>query len=146
MACVSNHRALLAWVLVLVFAGMSSARETRNDPDFVASRATAIVHRIVQGLSEGDYSLYTQDFSKSMKEAQTRDGFLDLQRKLQKFLGKFQSVEYLGFYEQYGGIITLFKARFSKEKEDVLIKLVLDGKKADPQVTGLWFDSPSLEK
>lgn len=146
MSFAATYRALLAWGLVLVFASMAYARDTRIDPEFIASRATAIVHRIVQGLAEGDYSLYTQDFSKSLKDAQSREGFLDLQRKLQKFLGKFQSMEYLGFYEQYGGIITIFKARFSKEKEDVVIKLVLDAKKADPQVTGLWFDSPSLEK
>lgn len=142
----ATYKALMAWTLVLVSVGSLSALEGRRDPDFIASRATAIVHRILQGISEGDYSLYTKDFSKSMKDSQTRDGFLDVQRNLQKSLGKFQSVEYVGFYEQYGGIITLFKARFSKEKEDVLIRLVLDGKKADPQVTGLWFDSPSLEK
>jgi hypothetical protein len=146
MSLGTSRKALCAVGLVLVLAGIASAKESKIDPDFVASRATAVVHRIVQGLSEGDYSLFTQDFSKAMKDAQTRDSFLELQRKLQKSLGKFQSLEYLGYYEQYGGIITLFKARFRKEKEDVLIKVVLDGKKAEPQVTGLWFESPSLEK
>ena len=55
-------------------------------------------------------------------------------------------MEYLGFYEQYGKIITLFKARFTKEKEDVLIKLVFDSKEREPLIDGLWFDSPSLVK
>jgi len=146
MKSLAAHRALTAWTLVLLSAGALCALDTKRDPDLIASRATAIVHRIMQGISEGDYSLYTQDFAKVMKDSQTREGFLEVQRNLQKTLGKFQSVEYLGFYEQYGGIITLFKSRFSKEKEDVLIKLVLDGKKAGLQVTGLWFDSPALEK
>ena len=45
-----------------------------------------------------------------MKKAQSRETFLDLQKRLQKKLGKFKSMEYLGYYEQYGKIITLFKA------------------------------------
>ena len=133
-------------VLLLMSVGTLNALDSKKDPDFVAARATAIMHRIMQGISEGDYSLYTQDFSKTMKDSQNRESFLQVQRNLQKSVGKFQSIEYLGFYEQYQGIITLFKARFSKEKEDVLIKLVLDGKRSEPQVTGLWFDSPALEK
>ena len=139
-------KTLMVCMLLLTSAGTLSALEGKRDPDVIAGRATAIMHRVLQGISEGDYSLYTQDFSKSMKDSQNREAFLQVQRNLQKSVGKFQSLEYLGFYEQYSGIITLFKARFSKEREDVLIKLVIDGKRSDPQVTGLWFDSPSLEK
>ena len=81
-----------------------------------------------------------------MKQSQTRENFLDLQRSLQKAVGKFQSLEYLGFYSQYGNLITLFKARFSKDKDDVLIRLVMEGYGDDSKITGLWFDSPALEK
>lgn len=81
-----------------------------------------------------------------MKQAQDREAFLLLQRSLQKHLGKLKSVEYLGSYKQLGQIITLFKANFIKEKDDVLIKLVLEDKNGEFRVTGLWFDAPSMEK
>ncbi len=137
----------LALVLILfLFPGVTQAAEFAGDADQIKEQATAILERIVQAISEGDYELYTRDFSKQMKNAQDRQSFLQLQSNLQRSLGKFKSLEYLGFYIQYGGAITLFKVRFSKEKEDVLIKLVLDSKKSPPQVTGLWFDSPALEK
>ena len=55
-------------------------------------------------------------------------------------------MEYFGLYVQRGNTITLFKARFSREKDDVLIKLVLEGVEQELRVTGLWFDSPSLDK
>ena len=55
-------------------------------------------------------------------------------------------MEYLGSYKQLGQIITLFKGHFSKEKDDVLIKLVLEPHDGEFKVTGLWFDAPSLEK
>lgn len=112
--------------------------------DLIKTQATDIVRGIIEGLSEGDYSLFTSHFSEDMKKAQSRETFLQLQKSLQKKLGIVRSVEYLGHYVQYGGTVTLFKARFSKEPEDVLIKLVLDRDKPSPMVTGLWLDSPRL--
>ncbi len=144
-----RHMKKMLLPLVLVFSLLSSvseAAESHGNADQIKDQATAALERIIQAISEGDYGLYTRDFSKRMKDSQDRESFLNLQSNLRRGLGKFKSMEYLGFYIQYGGAITLFKARFSKEKEDVLIKLVLDLQKSPPQVNGLWFDSPSLEK
>jgi hypothetical protein len=138
---------LLALVLILSwFPCVIQAAEAAGDSEQIKEQATAALERIMRAISEGDYVLYTRDFSKRMKDSQDRESFLQLQSKLQRSLGKFKSMEYLGSYVQYGGTITLFKARFSKEKEDVLIKLVVNPKKSPPQITGLWFDSPALEK
>jgi len=112
----------------------------------VKDQAADIVKGIIEGLAEGDYALFTSHFSDAMKKAQSRDTFLQLQKNLQKKLGTFRSLEYLGYYRQYGGTVTLFKARFSKEPEDVLVKLVLDRDSSSPLVTGLWLDSPRLAK
>jgi len=122
------------------------AAELSGKVEQIKDQSTLALERIMQAISEGDYGLYTRDFSKQMKDSQDRESFLQLQSNLQRSLGKFKSMEFLGFYVQYGGTITLFKARFSKEKEDVLIRLVLDRKKSPAHITGLWFDSPALEK
>jgi hypothetical protein len=119
-------------------------RETQVAPDNVREISSEILKTIVDALSEGDYSLYESRFSSEVRKAQTMDAFLELQKRLQKKLGKFKSMEYLGFYLQAGSVVTLFKARFTKEKDDVLIKLVLEGNKPTPLATGLWFDSPRL--
>jgi hypothetical protein len=136
-------------LLALGFALLPAWGETADmsgHADQVKEQATAALEGIIQAIYQGDYALYTHDFSKQMKDSQDRESFLQLQSNLQRGLGKFKSMEYLGFYSQYGGAVTLFKARFSKEKEDVLIRLVLDRKKSPPKITGLWFDSPALEK
>ncbi|MBM4326278.1 MAG: hypothetical protein FJ118_03855 [Deltaproteobacteria bacterium] len=101
---------------------------------------------IIEGLAQGDYTVYSVRFSSAMKSAQNRTMFLQFKTNVRKNLGSPQSVEYLGSYEQEGNTITLFKARFSKEKDDVLIKLVLDRATPDAQVTGLWFEAPSLSR
>jgi hypothetical protein len=118
--------------------------EDTADP--IEGEATRIVTEIIKGISEGDYKRYIGNFSKKLKKAQSRETFLLIQKSMQKSLGKFRSVKYLGHYVQSGNTITLFKARFKKDKDDVLIKLVLRGKGANLRVTGIWFDSPRLSK
>lgn len=137
---------LLSFLCVFSWSHAGAAAVNVDDPEQIKTRATMLIEEIIQGISEGDYSLYSRQFSRPMKESQTRENFLELQRSLQKAIGKFQSLQYLGFYAQHGNLITLFKARFSKDKDDVLIRLVIEGYGADSKVTGLWFDSPALEK
>jgi hypothetical protein len=137
---------LLSILCVFSWSHAWAATVNVDDLDQIRTRATMLIEEIIQGISEGDYALYSRQFSKPMKESQTRENFLELQRSLQKAIGKFQSLQYLGFYSQHGNLVALFKARFSKDKDDVLIRLVMEGYSADAKVTGLWFDSPALEK
>ncbi len=122
------------------------AKAEDNDPELLRESASRILGSLIQSVFEGDFNSYTRDFSPAMKKAQNREAFLLLQRNLQKALGKLKTMEYLGSYKQLGEYITLFKGRFSKEKDDVLIKLVLEEHGGEYHVTGLWFDAPSLEK
>lgn len=144
-ATLKSRTYILVAVFLAVLASASSA-VGRDDPEFLQTSALNIFENIIQGTSQGDYDLFTRNFSPMMKQAQDREAFLLLQRNLQKNLGKLKSVEYLGSYRQLGQIITLFKANFSKEKDDVLIKLVLEERNGEFKVTGLWFDAPSMEK
>jgi hypothetical protein len=132
------------WILVLAFCSSSSAKSV--DPELLQAKASRILENIIDGLSEGDYNLYTKNFAGMLKDSLDRESFLKLQRETQKALGKYKSSEYMGYYQQYGSVITLFKARFAKEKDDVLIKLILDGAGDEAKVTGLWLDTPALEK
>ncbi len=116
------------------------------DDSSIESTASKILSNVLKGLSEGDYTLYAGNFSGILKESLDRESFLKLQKNIQKSLGKSKGWNYLGYYRQYGNIIALFKAKFSKDRDDVLIKLVLDDAGTDAGVNGLWFDSPALEK
>jgi hypothetical protein len=146
-----NKRFFVPWCLLitasLIFLvaplpGLSqTAKETSNPKP-----PTDLLQNIFDGLAQGDFFKYSSEFSPVMKEAQTRESFLDLQKKIQKSLGKVRTINYLGYYVQKGNYIHLFKGHFTKEKDDVLVKLVLDSNKPSALVTGLWLDSPALEK
>lgn len=137
---------MLILVILPLLLGTGPRRAPDAPPrgDVLAAEAPDVVHGVMQGLAEGDYDLYARDFSDALKSGISREDFLALQRKIQKRLGKMKSLDLLGHYVQQGEVITLFKARFSKDKDDVLIKLVMDGAKNAPVVTGLWFDCPAL--
>ena len=121
------------------------ASADKLDNNRIKAQSALVLEEIIRGISEGDYNLYSRNFSQAMKSAHTREIFLELQKNLQKNLGKFQSMEYIGFLNQSNNLIVIFKARFGKEKDDVEIRLVLEDRD-HPQVTGLWFDSPALTR
>jgi hypothetical protein len=121
------------------------ASADKLDNNRIKAQSALVLEEIIRGISEGDYNLYSRNFSQAMKSAQTREIFLELQKNLQKNLGKFQSMEYIGFLNQFNNLIVIFKARFGKEKDDVEIRLVLEDRD-NPKVTGLWFDSPALTR
>jgi hypothetical protein len=141
-----RNAAALASICLILLALCSQASAKPVDPELLQAKAAKILENIIDGLAEGDYNLYTKNFSGILKDSLDRESFLKLQRETQKALGKYKSSEYMGFYVQYGSVITLFKAKFTKEKDDVLIKLILDGSGDEAKVTGLWLDTPALEK
>lgn len=141
-----NLLLVVAHVLLLVSFFAAPVVAIEVNPEELRIQATETLQGILAGLSEGDYGKYTEHFAKSLKGEVDRDTFLQIQRNMQRKLGKFNSQEYLGFYSRGGNVIALFKARFTKEKDDVLISLVLERVKGNPVVAGIWFDAPSLQK
>jgi hypothetical protein len=133
-------------LLLAVCSPAAAAPADKVDPDKIQTYAAEILQGIIQGLSEGDFEKYATDFSDTLRKTVNRETFLQLQTNLRKKVGKFRSMDYLGFYVQEGQAIALFKARFSKEKDDVLVTLVLDPHGSAPKVTGVWFDAPALRE
>jgi len=132
-------------LLGLTVLPMSGFSQKAKEPA-KADPPAELLQSIFEGLTQGDFSKYSSDFSPAMKEVQTRENFLDLHKRVQSSLGKLKTTSYLGYYVQRGNHIHLFKARFSKEKDDVLVKLVLNSNRPTGLVTGLWLDSPALDK
>jgi hypothetical protein len=136
----------LVFLPLLLGTGPRRAPDSPPTGDTLAAEAPDVLNGIMNGLAEGDYDLYSRDFSQTLRREISREDFLTLQRKIQKRLGKMKILDRLGHYVQQGEVIVLFKARFGKERDDVVIKVVLDGKQPGPVVTGLWFDCPALAK
>lgn len=131
--------------LVHAAAGLSYSQAALSE-DTIKATASSEMKGIFEGLVTKNYELYSKNFSEPMKQSQDPESFIKLCEKFDGSLGQFKSFEYLGFYVEDRYTIALFKAKFSKIDDDVLVRLVLDLSKPKDQVMGLWFDSTKLAK
>ncbi len=124
---------------------LCQAQTTVSD-DQIKQIATDQITSIMKSIESRNYDQYSKDFSDKMKAAQKPDDFMTLCKKIDSSLGKLDSVKFIGFYVHGTETITLFKAKYSKTDDDVLVRLVLDLNNPSKKVVGLWFDSPKLAK
>ena len=130
---------LLALGLMLSSAFPASADYAGQSDQEVRAAADPILDNLLAGLQDRDYAKYSRDFDEKLKEAVSEEKFKATEEKIQRQLGKYQSRAYLGYLNQKGMTMVLFKGAFDKAQGDVLIRLILVKKQGKTLVTGLWF-------
>lgn len=105
----------------------------------VRAIAEPILDSILEGFKTDDYGKYSKDFDNMLKESISEKKFLDTDRQIQGSIGNYQSREYLGFLVKGQRTLVLWKGRFDRSEDDVLIKLVVSKRNNKYLVTGLWF-------
>jgi len=114
--------------------------EPLNIPESeIQGAAQPILDNLLDGLKDGDYQKYSKDFDGTLKEALPETKFKQTRQGIFDTLGKFQSQIYLGSFNQNQQTIVLWKGKFSRNADDVLIKLVLSKREGQVFVVGLWF-------
>jgi hypothetical protein len=117
-----------------VFAGVIG--KTNEE---VRAIAEPILDNILEGFKTDDYVKYSRDLDDTLKETIPENKFLETDRQIESFIGNYQSREYLGFLTKGQMTVVLWKGRFDRSVDDVLIKLVVSKRKDRYLVTGLWF-------
>jgi len=132
-------RKMLPMITLLLISMNASAEVVGNKDEGVHAVAEPMLESLMQGYNKNDYSLYSRYFSEDMKKAITEESFSKVRSQLQKQIGNLVSRKYLGFLNRQGMTTVLWKARFDKTKDDILIKLVVSKKGDKNYVEGLWF-------
>lgn len=99
-------------------------RPTLTDVEKV-NLAEPILERILQGVNKGDYAVYSDNFSKGLKDQITEKDFKVLNDDLLKKIGEYKSRKFLGILNKKLVDIYLWKAKFAKSDEDFMIRLFL---------------------
>lgn len=84
-----------------------------------------MIKSIVKGLEEKNYALYTRDFTKQNKKFFNKKVFNEASNAVNTKLGDYKRREFLGSWHKGDYNILLWKVKFSKTKDDILIKLYL---------------------
>lgn len=115
---------------------------TTSEPKY----AGPITEEILTALNDGDYYQYCTHFDSAMKEVVTEDAFKQTYEIVIGEVGNYVSKEFWNVERHDKYTMVLYKAKFTKEPADVIVRVVFDDTSGEPYVSGLWFDSPKLRE
>jgi mRNA-degrading endonuclease RelE of RelBE toxin-antitoxin system len=134
---------LLLTLALIVLAGCSAGAGV--DESFKV-RVEPVAENILQGIRNGDRESFLKDMDDKMKSVFTQESFTEMNDKLASKIGSYQSKEYWKAEKSGDYRIAYFKAKFDKEEDYVVVKVVTSEKNGTLYVSGLFFDSPNLRK
>ena len=135
--------ALVLTLAVIILAGCSAGAGI--DESFKGS-VEPIAENILQGIKNNDRDSFIKDMDDKMKSAFTQESFKEMNDTLASKIGSYQSKEYWKAEKSGDYRIAYYKAKFDKEGEYVVVKVVTSEKNGTLYVSGLFFDSPNLRK
>ena len=131
---------LIASFIILAMTVCAASAEVIGTTDKeVRAIAEPALDSILMGLKTGNYAEYSKDFDDTLKEAVPEDQFVKVKDQIDGTLGSCESKTYLGYLQKGPTTVILWKGKFSKSKDDQLIKLIMSKRGNKDLVTGLWF-------
>ena len=131
----------LALILILV-PGISACSSGAPQPE--PTYSSAITENLVFALATGDYAKYIQDMVPEMKAAVPEATFQATVAQVKPKIGDYVSKVYTRTEQTDKYTIVYYKAKFSQEPGDVLLKVVFQDVDSTMKVAGFWLDSPKL--
>ncbi|MCK9342608.1 MAG: DUF3887 domain-containing protein [Massilibacteroides sp.] len=132
--------------LAVVAASGCMSQETVVSDDMkaeVLAYADPIADNLMQGFNEGNYTMYSHDFSPEMKQALEEAAFEQNREFVTSRIGLYESRSD-PVVTQTGEHITVnYKAKFERE-DGVALRLVFQKGDGSHRLHGLWFNSPML--
>lgn len=105
--------------------------------------ADPIADNLMQGFNEGNYTVYSRDFSPEMRQALDEAAFVQNRDDVTSRIGLYESrgdpvVTEIGEF-----VAVTYQATFERE-DGVALRLVFKMGDESHQLYGLWFNSPKL--
>ena len=129
-------------IAVVIFAGC--VEKNQVDVDQTRKYADPITENILLGMSENDYSKYSDHFDQTMKNAMPEAVFNETNTLIKSKIGDYVSKQFWKVESKDQYTIVYYKTRFTEEPEDVIVKVVFQEIMEEMEVSGLWLDSPKL--
>lgn len=137
-------------VIMLVFTGCSGTKVEEIDKTKVSEYSDEMAENLLAAINEESYEKYSRDFDETMKKAINEKEFEKTINIIRENIGDYisksltRAERVIDNNDEY--TVAYYTAKFSKEPEDVSVKVVFSEADGKRYVTGLWFDSPNLRK
>ncbi len=138
---------LIAIVMIasVIFFG-GCVEKNRVDVAQVREYADPITENILFGMNEENYTKYSDHFDQTMKNAMPEAVFNETNAIIKLKIGDYVSTEFWKVESKDQFTIAYYKAKFTQEPEDVIVKVVFQEIVGEMNVSGLWLDSPKLRE
>ena len=133
-------RITIGILLALLLTTALPACSSKPEPEY----AGAIAEGILQALSENDYAKHSEHFDEMMKNSVPESVFEQTATAIKEKIGDYVSKTFWKVTEQDIYTVVIYKARFTQEPEDVIVRVIFQEISGEIYVSGLWFDSPKL--
>ncbi len=135
---------LVCGVLLMLIAAVSASACATGmaEPEY----ANQMTESALQGVSDGDFAKFTEYFSPATKMLLTEVDFYITCEDVKSVIGdyidkKFWKVE----TTEEGYTAVYYKAKFSDEPEDVIVRVYFEEKEGETYIYGFWLSSPKLD-
>lgn len=132
---------ILIVIILTVFVGVCIGKAEVSKTRSIAS---AITESMLISLNDDNYIRFSENFDDQMKNNLSETQFKYTSDEIKNKIGTYISKEYIGSELKEGYTVVLFRGKFSREKEEVLIKTILHVDAGKTLVSGFWLDSSSL--
>ncbi len=132
-------KTLILVVVIVSFITPAFAVERAKTTQEIKTIADPLLDNILDGFKYDKYTQYSRDFDPALKVIGSRTKFFKVSRHIRSSLGNYLYREYMGSLLKGDMIVVLWKGKFDKTKNDVLIKLVIKKQGRRYFVTGLWL-------
>lgn len=134
--------AVLAAVLACGCMGQETVISGEEATEVLAY-ADPIAENLMQGFNEGNYTVYSRDFSPEMKQALDEAAFEQNREQVTSRIGLYESRSDPVVTETGEYIAVTYMAAFEQE-DGVALRFVFQKGDESHRLHGLWFNSPKL--
>ena len=139
MSYFKNFKVLILIIVIASFTMPAFAVQRAKTTQEIKAIADPLLDNILKGFKYDKYTTYVRDFDPALKVIGSRTKFFKVNRHISSSLGNYLYREYMGSLLKGKMIVVLWKAKYDKTKNDVLIKLVIKKHGGRYLVTGLWL-------
>lgn len=127
-------------IVLFIIAALAAGCGSASEPDY----ANDIAENILTAINTDNYPQYSEFFTDEMKDKMPEAVVREINSVIKLEIGNYESKEY--WKTQNAGLYTtvFYRARFTNEPEDVIVKVVFQKINSKIYVAGLWLDSPRL--
>ncbi|MCE5286610.1 MAG: DUF3887 domain-containing protein [Pelosinus sp.] len=130
--------------ILLLLINLLGCSTEKISPDETKKFADPMTENILIAMNEDNYSQFSKDFDKDMKNKLNEAAYQSTIPAIKAKIGNYISKELIDSEKKDGFIIVTYKAKFSKETSDVIIRSVFSKNNEKIYISGFWVDSPKL--